>query len=159
MLDDRFLNSPSDPKVRVVLLDMSHVSVVDVSGLEVMEEQLHGLTKNGKVGIFFGGLHSIRWSPISSSSPVIQVLVLCGLSRQPLRMLSRAGFLDEVGRDNVCRGVEQALKRTEEILLQDEELLLIEGLKSNIMPASLPLLKGSRVATERGDLEEEGASV
>lgn len=26
-----------------------------------------------------------------------KALVLCGLTRQPLRMLSRAGFLDEVG--------------------------------------------------------------
>ena len=54
--------------VQVVLLDMSHVSVVDVSGLEVMEEQFKGLSAAGKQ------------------------LVLCGLSRQPLRMLSRCIF-------------------------------------------------------------------
>ena len=49
----------------MVLLDLSHVSVIDVSGLEVMEEQFKGLGAAGKK------------------------LVLCGLSRQPLRMLSK----------------------------------------------------------------------
>ena len=55
-----------------MVLDMSHVSVLDVSGLEVMEEEYHKLRKGGK--------H----------------LVLCGLTRQPLRMMCRAGFLDLV---------------------------------------------------------------
>jgi anti-anti-sigma factor len=58
--------------VECVVLSMAHVSSVDVSGLEVLQEQHKRLTQAGKG------------------------LVLCGLTRQPLRMLSRAGFLDEV---------------------------------------------------------------
>ena len=77
---------------QVVLLDMQHVMVMDVSGLEVMEEQYKGLARAGKK------------------------LVLCGLSGQPLRMLSRAGFLDHVGRANICRGVEEAVDRAEHLL-------------------------------------------
>lgn len=64
---------------------------MDVSGLEVMEEQAKRLHRAGKQ------------------------IVLCGLCRQPLRMLSRAGFLDEVGRSNVCRNLQQALARVAEL--------------------------------------------
>ncbi|GFR44603.1 hypothetical protein Agub_g5886 [Astrephomene gubernaculifera] len=73
--------------VQVLVLNMSHVSVVDVSGLELLEEAHRSLHKAGKT------------------------LVLCGLTRQPLRMMARAGFLDVAGRENVCRNVESALNR------------------------------------------------
>ena len=65
--------APPRPPPQVICLDMAHVSVVDVSGLEVLEEQLERLSHAGKA------------------------LVVCGLSRQPLRMMARAGFLDQVG--------------------------------------------------------------
>lgn len=52
---------------------MSHVNAVDVSGLELLEEAQRHLATAGKA------------------------LVLCGLTRQPLRMMARAGFLDVVG--------------------------------------------------------------
>ena len=55
-----------------MVLDLSHVSTLDASGIEVMEDEHKKLRKGGK--------H----------------LILCGLTRQPLRILSRAGFLDLV---------------------------------------------------------------
>ncbi len=58
---------------RVLVLGMSALSTCDVSGLEVLEELAHKLKKRS-VG-----------------------LVLVGLTQQPLQMLSRAGFLQEVG--------------------------------------------------------------
>ena len=58
------------------MLNLSRVPVVDVSGLEVLEESAAELERAGKG------------------------LVVCGLTRQPLRMMARAGFLDMVrGRD------------------------------------------------------------
>ncbi|PNH02451.1 putative sulfate transporter yvdB [Tetrabaena socialis] len=84
--------------VEVLVLNLSRVPVVDVSGLEVLEGAAATLAGVGKR------------------------LVLCGLTRQPLRMMARAGFLDQaraagggdkgrVGRENVCRSVEAALER------------------------------------------------
>eukprot|EP00198_Chlamydomonas_reinhardtii_P008305 XP_001697642.1 sulfate transporter [Chlamydomonas reinhardtii] len=65
----------ADP-VQVLVLNLSRVPVVDVSGLEVLEESAAELERAGKG------------------------LVVCGLTRQPLRMMARAGFLDMVrGRD------------------------------------------------------------
>ncbi|EFJ41903.1 hypothetical protein VOLCADRAFT_98158 [Volvox carteri f. nagariensis] len=63
--------TPSREAIQVLVLNMSHVSVVDVSGLELLEEVHRRLWEAGKT------------------------LVLCGLTRQPLRMMARAGFLDE----------------------------------------------------------------
>ncbi|GLC69680.1 hypothetical protein PLESTF_000863900 [Pleodorina starrii] len=78
--------------VQVLVLNMSHVSVVDVSGLELLEEVHRRLEQAGKT------------------------LVLCGLTRQPLRMMARAGFLDEAGRENVCRSVDAAFARATAIV-------------------------------------------
>ncbi|GIL66805.1 hypothetical protein Vafri_20307 [Volvox africanus] len=80
-------STPTQEAVQVLVLNMSHVSVVDVSGLELLEEVHRRLADAGKT------------------------LVLCGLTRQPLRMMARAGFLDEAGRENVCRSVDAAFAR------------------------------------------------
>ncbi|KAG2429652.1 hypothetical protein HYH02_013991 [Chlamydomonas schloesseri] len=81
----------ADP-VQVLVLNLSRVPVVDVSGLEVLEDAAAELERAGKG------------------------LVVCGLTRQPLRMMARAGFLDMVGRENVCRGVQSALDRAAAIV-------------------------------------------
>ncbi len=54
------------------------MNAVDVSGLELLEEAQRHLAAAGKG------------------------LVLCGLTRQPLRMMARAGFLDVVGWVCMC---------------------------------------------------------
>ena len=68
--------------VHVVVLDMSNVTVIDSSGLEVIEEQLKRLKVAGK--------H----------------LLVCG---QPLRTLERAGFVEHLGRADVFRSSRDAL--------------------------------------------------
>ncbi|KXZ47557.1 hypothetical protein GPECTOR_34g716 [Gonium pectorale] len=92
MLERAVEATHSQDPIQVLVLNMSHVNVVDVSGLEVLEEALRRLDEDGKM------------------------LVLCGLTRQPLRMMARAGFLDQVGRENVCRNVEAALARASAIV-------------------------------------------
>ena len=110
---------------------MSHVSVVDVSGLEVMEEQYTKLQAKGKQ------------------------LVLCGLSRQPLRILSKSKFLDHIGRENVCRSVEEAVYRAKENLQQ-----MNANTVSNNAVVSTFLGKGDRVGEQvpKGGLKSEGAA-
>lgn len=41
-------NLPEQESVRVVVLNLVHVNTIDVSGLEVLEEQAHLLHKSGK---------------------------------------------------------------------------------------------------------------
>ena len=77
--------------LKCIILDLSHVSVVDASGLEVLEEQLHRLKKQN-----------------------VQ-LVLTGLSRQPLKMLARSGFLDQIGRKFIVRTLEEAVVKASEL--------------------------------------------
>ena len=110
---------------------MSHVSVVDVSGLEVMEEQYAKLQAKGKL------------------------LVLCGLSRQPLRVLSKSKFLDHIGRENVCRSVEEAVYRAKEQLRP----ININEVANNAVVSTF-LGKVARVGDQapEGDLKSEGAA-
>jgi SulP family sulfate permease len=43
-------------------------------------------------------------------------MVLSGPHAQPLFMMDKAGFLDRLGRENVCANIELALARSREIL-------------------------------------------
>jgi SulP family sulfate permease len=43
-------------------------------------------------------------------------LVLSGPHTQPLFMMDKAGFLDRLGRQNVCANIDLALARSREIL-------------------------------------------
>jgi SulP family sulfate permease len=43
-------------------------------------------------------------------------LILSGPHTQPLFMMDKAGFLDRLGRENVCANIEHSLERSREIL-------------------------------------------
>jgi SulP family sulfate permease len=43
-------------------------------------------------------------------------LILSAPHTQPLMVMERAGFLDQIGRENVCANVDMALARAREIL-------------------------------------------
>ena len=42
-------------------------------------------------------------------------LVLSHVNEQPMRVLEKAGFIEEIGRENICACIDDALKRAEEI--------------------------------------------
>lgn len=76
----------------VLILRMRKVMAMDATGLNALES-LHGkLRARGK--------H----------------LVLSGPHTQPLFMMDRSGFLDVLGRENVCANIELSLERAKEIL-------------------------------------------
>ena len=104
---------------------MSHVSVIDVSGLEVMEEQHSKLHAKGKQ------------------------LVVCGLSRQPLRVLSKSRYLDQIGRANVCRSAEEALNRAKELLRQGA----FNAVANNAVTSTFLRATSSQMASEEGSRE------
>jgi SulP family sulfate permease len=77
---------------QVLILRMRKVLAMDATGLNALEDVHDKLQKRGK--------H----------------LVLSGPHTQPLLVMDKAGFLDRIGRENVCADIDAALERSREIL-------------------------------------------
>lgn len=80
----------AEPKV--LILRMRTVLAMDATGLNALEDLYERLHRKGK--------H----------------LILSAPHTQPYLVMDKAGFLDRIGRENVCADVEAALKRAREIL-------------------------------------------
>jgi len=76
----------------VLILRLREVVAIDATGINALEDMHEKLRKQGKR------------------------LILCGPHTQPLFALDNAGFLDAVGRDNVCADMESALARARKLL-------------------------------------------
>lgn len=76
----------------VLILRMRKVVAVDATGLNALEDLYERLRRKGK--------HMVLSAPHT----------------QPLMVMERAGFLDRLGRENVCAHVDAALARSREIL-------------------------------------------
>lgn len=81
------LLDPREGHPEVVILDMTRLIQLDTTGLEGLENLRDKLAKRG-----------CR-------------LILCGLNSQPGSLLFRSGFIDQLGDDNVCADLTQALRR------------------------------------------------
>ncbi len=79
-------------ETRVVILHMAAVTALDATALARLED-LHAKLKRHK-----------------------RHLVLCGPHTQPYFLMEKAGFLDEVGRDNIAADLESAAKRARTLL-------------------------------------------
>jgi SulP family sulfate permease len=76
----------------ILILRMRKVVAMDATGLNALEDLHERLSRKGK--------H----------------LVLSGPHTQPLFLMEKAGFLDRIGRENVCPHIEAALARSRVIL-------------------------------------------
>jgi SulP family sulfate permease len=76
----------------VLILRMRKVLAMDATGLNALEDLHERLRERGKY------------------------IVLSGPHTQPLFMMDKAGFLDRLGKENVCANIELALARAREIL-------------------------------------------
>jgi len=76
----------------VLILRMRKVMAMDATGLNALEDLYERLRRKGK--------H----------------MVLSGPHAQPLFVMDKAGFLDRIGRENVCAHIDAALDRAREIL-------------------------------------------
>jgi SulP family sulfate permease len=76
----------------VLILRMRKVLAMDATGLNALEDLYEKLDRRGK--------H----------------LILSGPHTQPLLVMDKAGFLDRIGRENVCADVNAALERARKIL-------------------------------------------
>jgi SulP family sulfate permease len=76
----------------VLILRMRDVLAMDATGLDALEDLYEKMDRHGKK------------------------LILCGPHSQPLFALTRAGFLDRIGMDNVCGDMETALARARDLI-------------------------------------------
>jgi sulfate permease, SulP family len=76
----------------VLILKMRQVLAMDATGLEALEGLARQLRSRGK--------H----------------LLLCGPHSQPLFAMDRHGFIDWLGRENVCADMEESLARARQLL-------------------------------------------
>jgi sulfate permease, SulP family len=90
-----------DPEI--LILRLRKVLAMDATGLNALEELYDKLHKRNK--------H----------------LILSGPHTQPLFMMDKAGFLDRIGRENVCANIDLALQRAREILAQKSGKSLMAG--------------------------------
>jgi len=79
---------------KILILRMRTVVALDATGLNALEDLYDRLHRKGK--------H----------------LILSAPHTQPYRVMDKAGFLDQIGRENVCPDVDAALARARQILSQ-----------------------------------------
>jgi SulP family sulfate permease len=76
----------------VLILRMRDVLALDATGLDALEDLFEKLQMDKKA------------------------LILCAPHSQPLFALTRAGFIDRIGMDNICGDLDSALDRARKIL-------------------------------------------
>ncbi|MFO1497735.1 MAG: sulfate permease [Verrucomicrobiota bacterium] len=91
-LETALKRSKQQPKV--LILRMRKVLAMDATGLNALEDLFEKLQRRG------------------------QHLVLSAPHTQPLFTMDKSGFLDRLGRENVCAHIDAALERAREILAQ-----------------------------------------
>lgn len=89
---DKFFDLIKNTNVDVLVLRMRGVPAIDASALHVMFDILDKLKKD-KV-----------------------TLILSHVNEQPMHMMQKAKFDEEVGSENMCANIDEALKRAEEIV-------------------------------------------
>jgi SulP family sulfate permease len=89
-----------------------------------MEDAMEGLNKMPKVLILrlhlVSAMDATALNTLESVTERMQkqngTVILSGLHRQPLDMLRRSGFVEVIGRKNLCAHFDHALARANEIL-------------------------------------------
>lgn len=76
----------------VVIVRLRHMSAIDATGIQALEDLADQLKASGRTALF------------------------CGMREQPAQFLEQAGFKDHVGAENLCGNVHEALERAWEIL-------------------------------------------
>ena len=88
---DTFLKVSREKDTQAIILRFRGVPAMDTSALRKLKD-LHKSCKRNNV-----------------------TLILSHVQEQPLHMMTKAGFIDEIGEENVCPNIEHALERAKEI--------------------------------------------
>jgi SulP family sulfate permease len=77
---------------KVLILRMRQVKAIDSTGLRILED-LHGKTKHEGTLLIMSGVHS-----------------------QPMAAMDKIGLLERIGKENLCKNIDDALSRAKEVL-------------------------------------------
>lgn len=86
-----FANFRHEEGKNVLILRMRNVPAMDISGVEVLEEILETCQKRGLI------------------------LILSHVNAQPYHAMEKAGFIEKIGIENICKNIDASLKRAEEL--------------------------------------------
>ncbi len=89
---DKFLQISTKPGIKVVILRMRSVPAMDVTALHSLKKMVADCKKKGIT------------------------IVLSHVQEQPMTMMKKAGFNLEIGEENFCKHIDDALLRAEQIL-------------------------------------------
>ena len=82
-----FTNFEHGEGKNVLIIRMRNVPVMDISGLEVLEEILETCQKRGLT------------------------LILSHVNEQPYHVMEKAGFIEKIGKKNICENIDASLER------------------------------------------------
>ncbi len=88
----KFSDTLKSSDKKVLILRMRSVPAIDATGIHAFEEILKSFKKKDKI------------------------LIVSHLNEQPLHALKKAGLYSEIGKENFCRNINDALKRADDIL-------------------------------------------
>lgn len=75
----------------VLILRMRNVPAMDISGLEALEEVLEFCKKRG------------------------MILILSHVNEQPMKVMEKSGFVEKLGKENLCESIDKSLERAESL--------------------------------------------
>ena len=75
----------------VLILRMRNVPAMDISGLEALEEVLEFCKKRG------------------------MTLILSHVNEQPMKVMEKSGFIEKLGKENLCESIDKSLERAESL--------------------------------------------
>jgi SulP family sulfate permease len=76
-----------DKKARVIIFRLRNMTAIDATGLRALQDAVDRLRRDGRV------------------------VLVCGARDQPRAVMQQAGFIDELGTENVCANIDEALAR------------------------------------------------
>lgn len=86
---NEFLNFTHEEGKSVLILRMRNVPMMDISGLEALEETFE-ICKKRKM-----------------------TLILSHVNEQPYHVMEKAGVIEKIGRENICKNIDASLERAE----------------------------------------------
>ncbi|WP_019299618.1 SulP family inorganic anion transporter [Lactococcus garvieae] len=86
---NEFLNFTHEEGKSVLILRMRNVPMMDISGLEALEETFE-ICKKRKM-----------------------TLILSHVNEQPYHVMEKASFIEKIGRENICKNIDASLERAE----------------------------------------------
>ncbi len=89
---DKFMKIDTDKSVKCVILRMRSVSAIDATALHSLQKVYEKCKKNDII------------------------LVLSHINEQPLNVMTKAGFDEVIGQDNMCAHIDDALLRAEKLV-------------------------------------------